>query len=270
MKTITTMSLCALLMITAPGVAQWARHPDPRVPRLPDGKPDLSAPTPRTSDGQPDLSGVWVAERELIKGLTAVEGPDASFNRYFIDITVDLKPEEVQIEPWAEALLKQNIQGQGKDDPIARCKPVGVPALGTFPTPHKIVQTRRLILILYELDGVFRQIFLDGHKPIPDANPSWMGYSTGKWEGDTLVVDTVGFNDQSWLDRTGHPHSEALHVIERFRRRDIGHLEVEVTIDDPKTYRKPIVYTQRETLLPDGDLLEYFCTENEKDVPHYR
>ena len=125
-------------------------------------------------------------------------------------------------------------------------------------------------MILYEGDTDFRQIFLDNRKPVQDAQPRWMGYSTGKWEGDTLVVDTVGFNDKSWLDRRGHPHSEALHLTERFRRRNVGNLEIEVTIDDPKAYVKPLKYTLKATLVPDEDLLEYFCTENEKDVQHFQ
>ena len=173
-------------------------------------------------------------------------------------------------QPGAEALFKQRLQSQGKDDPIAHCQPTGVPALGTIPLPYKIIQMPRLIVILYEENSVFRQVFLDGRLPVQDPEPRWMGYSSGKWDGDTLVVDTVGFNDRSWLDRMGHPHSDALHVIERFRRRDVGHLDIEVTIDDPKAYTKPITYTQKATLVPDEDLLEYFCSENEKDVQHFK
>jgi hypothetical protein len=127
-----------------------------------------------------------------------------------------------------------------------------------------------LILILYEEGTVFRQIFLDDRQTVQDPEPRWMGYSKGRWEGDTLVVDTVGFNDQSWLDRAGHPHTEALHVIERYRRRDFGHVDIEVTIDDPKAYTKPITYTQKTTLVPEEDLLEYFCSENEKDVQLFK
>jgi hypothetical protein len=125
-------------------------------------------------------------------------------------------------------------------------------------------------LILYEENTVFRQIFLDGRRPVKDPEPRFMGYSTGKWEGDTLVVDTVGFNDRTWLDAMGHPHSDALRLVERFRRRDTGHLEIEVTIHDPKSYTKPITYTIKTTLVPDEDLLEYFCSENEKDVVNFK
>jgi hypothetical protein len=139
-----------------------------------------------------------------------------------------------------------------------------------IPVPFKIVQMPRLILILYEDNTTFRQIFLDGRRLAPEPEPRFMGYSTGSWDRDTLIVDTVGLNDRNWLDRMGHPHSDAVHVIERFRRRDAGHLEIEVTIDDPRTYTTPITYTQKQRLLPDEDLLEYFCSENEKDVERFR
>jgi len=268
MKRITAPFLAGLLMVAAPAAAQWAKQPDPGVPRTRDGKPNLAARAPKASDGKPDLSGVWLPDPDPTGKPEGVENMVTP--RYFVDITADLKPEEVPLEPWAAAVFKQRLESEGRDDPIAHCQPTGVPALGTIPLPYKIVQTPRLILILYEENTVFRQIFLDGRKLPQDAEPRWMGYSTGRWDGDTLVVDTVGFNDRSWLDRLGHPHSEGLHVIERFRRRDIGHLDVEVTIDDPKAYRKPIAYTQRQTLVPYEDLLEYFCAENEKDVEHFR
>lgn len=268
-----TISFCVLLLLTTAAAvpAQWAKQRDPSVPSLRDGTPNLSAPTPRTANGKPDLSGVWENVRDpWPKGVIAVEGDDFTAPRFFLNVTADMKPEDVQMEPWAEALLKERRQSSGVADPAARCGPVGIPALNASYPPYKIIQTPRLLLILYEYHGTYRQIFLDGRKSIPDPNPTWMGYSTGRWAGDTLVVDTVGFHDLGWLDRQGHPHSDALQVIERFRRRDAGHLEIEVTVDDPKTYRKPIVWKQQVTLMPDEDLLEYFCEENEKDVPHFR
>jgi len=268
MKSITAPFLAGLLMVAAPAPAQWSKQPDPAVPRTRDGKPNLAVPALKTRDGKTDLSGVWLPDPDPKGKPEGVE--NAISPRYFLDITADLKPEEVPFVPWAAAVFKQHLESRGKEDPIAHCQPTGVPALGTIPLPYKIVQTPRLIVILYEENTVFRQIFLDGRKLPEAAEPRWMGYSTGKWDGDTLVVDTVGFNDRSWLDRFGHPHSDGLHVIERFRRRDIGHLDVEVTIDDPKAYRKPITYTQRQTLVPDEDLLEYFCAENEKDVAHFK
>ena len=268
-----TALFCAvLLLVTAAAApAQWANQRDPRVPGLRDGRPNLSAPTPRTADGKPDLSGVWENVRDpLPAGVRAVEGPDFTVPRYFLDVTADMKPGQVQMEPWAEALFKQRGESHGVADPISHCKPVGIPALDASYPPYKITQTPRLLIVLYEYHGTFRQIFLDGRKPIPDPNPTWMGYSTGRWDGDTLVVETAGFNDLGWLDRMGHPHSAALHVTERFRRRDVGHLEIEVTVDDPKTYRKPIVWRQQVTLMPDEDLIEYFCEENERDVQHFQ
>jgi len=261
-----------VLMFAAQASAQWAKVTDNSVPLTRDGKPNLSAPAPKTADGKPDLSGVWMPEPDP-KGIVApgVESISGFIPpRYFADITADLKPEDVPFQPWAEALFKQHLQSQGKDDPAARCQPTGVPGVGSSPLPYKIIQTARLIGILYEENTVYRQIFLDDRHPVQDPEPRWMGYSTGKWDGDTLVVNTVGFNDRSWLDRFGHPHSDALHVIERFRRRDVGRLEIEVTIDDPKAYTKPITYTQKARIVPDADLLEYFCTENEQDVQHFK
>jgi hypothetical protein len=176
----------------------------------------------------------------------------------------------VPFQPWAAELFQQRLQSSGADVPLAHCKPTGLPILNAAPLPLKIVQTPELILVLYEENTVFRQIFLDGRKPVEDAVPRWMGYSTGRWEGDTLVVDTVGFNDRHWLDAMGHPNTDKLHLIERFRRTDAGHLEIEITIDDPGAYTKPITYTPKYTLFHEDDLLEYFCTENEKDVERYR
>ena len=261
-------AIASVLILTMPVSAQWLTHRDSSIPRTQDGKPNLAARTPTAPDGKPDLSGVWLPDPDPNGKPGGVEND--IFPRYFVNIAEDMKPEELSLQPWAAALFKQRLQSEGRDDPVAHCKPTGVPALGTVPLPYKIVQTPRLIVILYEENTVFRQIFLDGRKLAADPEPRWMGYSVGRWDGDTLVVDTVGVNEQSWLDRMGHPHSASLHVIERFRRRDVGHLEVEVTIDDPKTYSKPIVYTQKQTLVPDEDLLEYFCTENEKDVARFR
>jgi hypothetical protein len=154
--------------------------------------------------------------------------------------------------------------------PAAYCKPIGEPASAEVPFPFKIVQTPRLVLVLYEENTEFRQIFLDGRKVVPDAQPTYYGYSNGRWEGDTLVVETSGFNDKTFLDVMGHPHTEAMRMTERFRRLSVGKLEVVLTITDPKAYRTPIVYTRRASLMPEDDLMEYFCTENEKDVVHYQ
>jgi hypothetical protein len=268
-----TLMLGALLVLSTATVVtgQWATQRDPAVPGLRDGKPNLSASAPKTSDGRPDLSGVWLTNGGPVPpGIDTVEGDELRVSRHFIDVTADMKPDQVQMEPWAAELFKKRLETNGVLDPGAYCKPLGEPGQPEAPLPYKIVQTPRLILVLYEENSIHRQIFLDGRKTVADAEPRWNGYSTGRWEGDTLVVETSGFNDQTWLDRLGHPHTAEMRVTERFRRPDVGHLEVQVTITDPKAYRTPIVYTRRATLTPGEDLLEYFCTENEKSAARYR
>jgi hypothetical protein len=238
-------------LLCAQASAQWLNYPAPGIPRTPDGKPNLLAPAPRAADGRPDLSGVW-------------NGPGpGSYDR---NIAKDLKPSDIQ--PWAEALYQQRVRDMGKDAPRANCLP------DPFVYYHmvdvaRMVQTPQLIVMLYQgtTNSVHRTIFTDG-RPLPvDPNPTWMGYSIGHWEGDTLVVETAGFNDRGWLDIEGHPHTEALHIAERYHRRDFGHLDLEVTIDDPKTFTRPFSLKIQKTLEPDTDLLESVC-ENDTSVPH--
>jgi len=261
-------ALAALLIVAQTASAQWTKDPAKSIPRTRDGKPNLAARAPKAADGKSDLSGVWLADPDPKGTRLGVE--NMVFSQYFVNIAADMKPQDVPFQSWAQALFTKRLQNDGKDSPQTHCKPTGVPMVNAVPLPYKIIQTPKLILILYEENSVFRQIFLDGRQPVKDAEPRWMGYSSGKWEGDTLVVNTVGFNDQTWLDAMGHPHTENLHLIERFRRRDAGHLEIEMTIDDPNAYTKPITYTQKATILPDEDLLEYFCSENEKDVQFFK
>ena len=262
---VSSVLVCVALSSQAHG--QWAKVPDPAVPLARDGSPDLSAPAPKR-DGRPDLTGVWLADIDPTMTFPTIE--DMQFAKHFVNITADLNQETVPFQPWAAELFQQRLQEGGTNAPIAHCKPTGVPTLNVTPLPLKIVQTPELILILYEENTVFRQIFLDGRKPVEDAVPRWMGYSTGRWEGDTLVVETVGFNDRHWLDGMGHPHSDKMHLTERFRRTDAGHMQIQITVDDPGAYTAPITYTPTFTLFPDDDLLEYFCTENEKDAERYR
>jgi hypothetical protein len=265
MKSMTGALLASVLMFVPMVSAQWLDRPTPGIPRTRDGKPNLLARAPRR-DGHMDLSGVWRPDLDpQVKGTNQELLP-----RYFLDITTDLKPENVPLRAETAALFKERSANNGKDDPISHCHPVGVPAIDTVPLPYKIIQMPGLTVILYEGDTTFRQIFTDGRTLPQNPMPSWMGYSVGRWEGETLVVDTVGLNDRSWLDRVGHPHSEGLHVIERFRRRDFGHMEIQVTIDDPQSYTAPFTFTQAQTLLPDTDLLEYFCTDNEQDAAHFK
>ncbi|MCU1336482.1 MAG: hypothetical protein JWO19_2063 [Bryobacterales bacterium] len=189
-------------------------------------------------------------------------------SKYFLNILADFKPEEAPLQPAAAAAFRQHAQGLGGDSPATRCLPAGVPIGELVPSPFKLVQTPGLILILSEYDTSFRQIFTDGRKHPGDRQPSWLGYSVGRWDSDTMVVDSVGFNDQSWLDAFGHTHSDEMHVTERFRRRDFGHMDVQITIDDPMTFTKPVTIKFTELLVPDTELLESFCAENEKDVAH--
>jgi hypothetical protein len=266
---------CLMVLLGAGAHAQWINYPTPGTPRTRDGKPNLAAPAPRAANGKPDLSGVWQVEPTPIEELTRlfgnvraldVPGDDAlAVNKYIINMLADFKPEEAPLRPESADLLRER---RGKNTPLARCLPIGVPADDLLVGPFKVIQTPALTLMLNEYENTIRQIYTDGRKPPADPEPLWLGYSVGKWEGSTLVVDTVGFNDKGWLDASGHPHSEALRVVERFRRRDFGHLDVQVTIDDPKMYTKPFSIKFTERLLPDSDILEDFCAENEKDRPH--
>jgi hypothetical protein len=236
-------------LLSTPAAAQWTNYPTPGIPRLPDGKPNLSAPAPRTADGKPDLSGVW-------RGA----GPLYRFN-----IAQDLNPEDIQ--PWAEALFLQRVRDSRKDSPLARCLPVSVPFHDFFDL-NRIVQTPGLIVLLFESpNSPHRTVFTDGRDLPKDPNPTWLGYSVGRWEGDTLVVTTAGFNDRGWLDSAGHPQTESLRITERLRRRDVGHMDFEITIDDPKVFTKPFTVKTERLLAPDTEILEDVC-ENERDGRH--
>ncbi len=257
--------------------SQWLNYPTPGTPRTPDGKANLSAPAPRAVNGKPDLSGVWQVEPtpadELkrlfgdLSGENVLGDSSAAFSKYLISILADFKPSDAPLRPEFAGILRQRAK---QVYPLTRCLPVGVPADDVLPGPFKVIQTPGLILIRNEYENTLRQIYLDGRKPPADPDPLWLGYSVGKWEGNRLVVDTIGLNDKSWLDGSGSPHSEALHVVERFHRRDFGHMDVQVTIDDPKMYTKPFSIQFTEDLMPDGDVTEYFCNEDEKDLSHLK
>jgi hypothetical protein len=240
--------------LSAPASAQWLNQPTAGLPRTPDGKPNLSAPAPRTPDGKPDLSGLW----------TKISP------KYSRNIAADLKTEEVQ--PWARALLEERRENLGKDYMNVKCVPLGpgyvTAADSTGAEMMKIVQTPALILILNP-DLTYRQIFLDGRKLEEEPNPSWMGYSVGRWDGDTLVVESFGFNDRTWLDHDGHPHTEALRVTERYRRRDVGNLDVEVTFSDPGTFAGPWTVAVRAELAADTEMLEWVCNEGRSGLEHW-
>jgi hypothetical protein len=245
------LGLVALILLPAPAAAQWLNYKTPGVPRLPDGKPDLSAPAPRTADGKPDLSGIWSGA-----------GPMYRFN-----IAQDLNPEDIQ--PWAEKLFLQRVRESRKDSPLAKCMPVSVPYHQFF-NLTQLVQTPTLMVIMHESpNSPNRKVFTDGRDLPKDPNPTYMGYSVGKWEGETLVVTTTGFNDKGWLDSAGHPQTESLTVTERYRRRDFGHMDFDITIDDPKVFNKPFTIKTQRTLQADTALLEDVC-ENEQSRARFK
>jgi hypothetical protein len=237
-----TTAAFLLSLLAAPASAQWLNYKTPGIPRTKDGKPQLTAHAPRAADGKPDLSGMWT-----LSGLGSAT-----------NIT------DVQMLPAADAIYRKRLETYANDDPSIGCLPEG-PRTGLAGLdPFRIVQSRYMTIVLNE-DGPYRQIFTDG-RPLPkDMNPTWMGYSIGRWDGDTFVVTTAGYNDKTWLDFVGHPHSEALVLTERFRRTDFGHMQVEMTFDDPKTYVRPFTLRLTANFVADDDLIENICLENEKD-----
>ena len=253
--------------------AQWGVYHDPAVPRTRDGKPNLSAPVPRLN-GKPDLSGIWEAESApvaevkqfLLPGGINGFGEDIP-SKYFFNFFADYPAGQEPLQPEVRAQLAKRPPGPPKASTL--CVLPSLPLQDVAPAPFKIVQTPRLTMVLYEADTVFRQIFTDGRKLSQDADPIWLGYSVGKWTGDAFVVETVGFNDKAPLDAMGHPRSEGMRLTETFRRRDFGHMDIQITLDDPKTYTKPVTILVKHRLVPDTELLEYFCNENEKDLAHF-
>jgi len=245
--------------------AQWLNQPTPGAPRTPDGKVNMTGPVPRVN-GKSDLSGVWQVEAAP-RGAGLYGLGESPNSKYFRDILSDFKAGEEPLTPAGREMLNQHGQ-PGAVGPSLICLPDGVPHADLLPEPFKIVQTPSEILVLYEVETIFRQIFTDGRKLPADPSPAWLGYSVGTWEGDTLVVETVGFNDLSWLDARGHGHSEDMRVEERFHRRDFGHMDVTVTMTDPKMFMRPVTISFVEELLPDTDVLEHICYENEKDAAH--
>jgi hypothetical protein len=224
-----TLGLSAL-----PMTGQWLNYPTPGIPRTADGKPNLSAPAPKTADGRPDLTGLWTG---------------------FVGVT-DLKLDDAQ--PWARALVQQRTDNFNKDNPYYQCLPEGSgPTAVNFAVNRRIVQTPAIIAIQYD-DLTYRQIFMDGRKLETAPNPSWMGYSVGRWDGDTLVVDSFGFNDRTWLNGN-YPHTESLRMTERYRRIDFGHLQIEATLQDPGAYSRPWTVRVVAQFAPDTEMGDMRC-----------
>ena len=269
-----------VVTISAPALAQWPLWMPSGVPVTAEGKPDFNAPPPRTADGKPNLSGVWgalppprAAAPPPAAGApappVAAPGPPAGpSGSVFGNIGAQI-PGGAPYQPWAAELVKQRMADNSKDNPDAHCLPMGVMQMTSHPFPRKIIQTPAEVVMIYEASGTtVREIFLDG-RPLPpaDAQPWWNGYSIGRWEGDTLVVETTGFLDEGWLDVRGSPLTSAGKLIERYRRPTFGSLEIEVTIDDPKAYTKPFTAKVNNRLLVDSQLIEFVCID--KDAPHY-
>jgi len=254
--------LCAIPLTAS---AQWLKYRTAGVPTTSDGRANLSAPSPRTPDGKPDLSGIWDIEHN--RPCPPGGCPDMAVGQEFVNIGWGLKG-GLPYQPWAAEARKARMAENGKDDPATHCLPGGIVKSHTTPLFGKILQVPGLVVILKEANASYRQIFTDG-RPLPTIEqPTYNGYSTGRWEGDTLVVQTVGFKDGLWLDRSGSPMTDAATVSERFRRVNFGKLDIEITVNDPKAYTAPWTITLHHSIVLDTELLDYICLENEKSVAH--
>lgn len=266
--------VCTAVVLTAlstPAAAQWPPHPTPDVPRLPDGEPDLTGPVPRTADGRPDLTGIWqrpAPQRDEDGEIIPPEPSDVPRAAFW---TLGENMEGgLPYRPWAAALREQRMADDMKDNPDAHCLPMGHMQFHSHPQPRKIIQTPDVMLILYEGNAGLRQIFTDGRaSPDNDPVPWWYGYSVGHWEGDTLVVTTTHLRDGGWLDVEGSPLTDQAKIIERFTRPDFGHMQIDVTIDDPKAYTEPFTVRVEHEIMLDTELIEFVCNENEKSTQHF-
>jgi hypothetical protein len=262
--------LAAALLLPSAVLAQWPIAPQKGVPRTADGKPDLAAKTPRTPDGKPDFSGVWEVPRTGGRPLAAVQAKEGEIPvATFRNVGAGFK-DGLPFTPWAAVLQKERAGENSKYNPDALCLPMGLMQFHMHGQPRKIVQTPGVIVMMYEANDGLRQIFTDG-RPLPkngDVQPWWFGYSVGKWDGDTLVVETTGLRDDGWLDIIGSPLTEMAKVTERFRRPTYGTMEIDVTVDDPKAYTKPWTVRVNHRVMADNELIEFICTENDRSRPH--
>lgn len=266
-----------LAAFAAPAHAQWPPYPSPNVPKAADGKPDLTGAVPRTAAGHPDLSGIWMNEPGA-SGASApgkpppkpVKPPPGQPPRAtFFDIGANM-PGGLPIRPWAKALKEKRMAAHDKDNPDAHCLPLGYMQFHLHPQPRKIIQTPQEIVIIYESNYGLRQIFTDGRSlPNNDPEPWWYGYSVGHWEGDTLVVKSSHFRDGGWLDVHGSPLTDKATITERYRRVDFGHLQIDVTVDDPKAYTKPFTVRVKQSIMLNTNLIEFICNENEQSSQYY-
>jgi hypothetical protein len=262
------MSVVSRLLMLVVLIGQWLHYPTPDAPRKADGTINLAAPAPRLPDGKPDFSGIWHTARripctpELSRFIEF--GSEIGGSPVALNMGLDMPGGGLPYQPWAAAIAKQRAAENGVDDPHVRCLPDNPPRPWVMPHLTKAVHTPKLLVLLYEVNAMYRQVFIDG-RPLPaDLNPTWNGYSTAKWDGDMLVVQTAGFRDDLWIDMGGSPMSDAAKMTERIRRPNYGTLELEITVDDPKVYTRPWTVKMTQTIEPDTELIDEFCLENEK------
>jgi hypothetical protein len=287
----TNSLLTAALFISASThlAAQWVHYPTAGVPRKADGKVNMSAPAPRMADGKPDFSGVWMTGEPNLPRTGGLSSPkeaasprqqqnpndtagDASnirASRQMANIGVDL-PGGLPYQPWLVPIVKKRTENLAIDDPHIRCMPDNFSRAYGLPHLLKFVHSPNLLVVLNEVNAGYRQVFTDG-RPLPeDPTPSWQGYSSAKWSGDTLVIDTIGLRDDTWIDWNGSVVTQAAKVREQIRRPDFGHLEVTITVDDPKAYTKPWTVTLNQKIVVDSDLIDEVCLENEQSLQHLK
>jgi hypothetical protein len=250
-RAVRATALLLAAFMAAPALGQWIGVPDAVLPRTAAGDVDMDAPPPRRADGRIDLEGIWMTDD----------------NRYIRDLALDVGAENVPYQPWAQELFDSRKDGsRSGEDPDAHCLPQGVPKIDFVAYPWKLIETPSSVVIIYETFNYWRQIFTDGRDLGPNAKPTWMGYSTGRWQGDTLVVETTGFNGKVWLDQLGRPSTDQLHVTEKYTRTSFGHMRIDVTIDDPGAYTAPWSASHVVHLRPGWEPLEFICGENNKDI----
>jgi hypothetical protein len=258
------VAVCLLFCLSVPMSAQWLHLPTRGVPRKVDGSPDLAAPAPKASDGKPDFTGMWIARDVLPcqEKRDSVQCTELTLTPQVIDISVGLK-DGLPLQPWAKGLVARR---QKEIDPHTRCMPPNFPRAWSFPEYQKILQTPELLVVLHEFNASYRQIFFDGRTFPEDMTPTWSGYSVGHWEGPTLVVESKGFRDDSWLDIVGNPLTDAAIVTEHIHRPNFGNLEIDVTVNDPKAYTRPWTVNLHEKIVLDTEMIDFMCMENEKDA----
>jgi len=277
------------LFATTDLAAQWVKYPTAGVPRNRDGGVNMSAPAPRLANGKPDFSGIWAAGEPYVpdqhqltpeqaanrreprssKDNKPVDAGEINGGRQMSDIGIDLQG-GLPYQPWLAAVVKERTANKAIDDPHVRCLPDNF--LRAYELPHalKFVHTSNLLVLLNEMNAGYRQVFTDG-RPLPkDPVPSWQGYSSGKWSGDTLVIDTIGLRDDTWIDWNGSVVTEQAKAREEMRRPDFGHLEIRVTVDDPKAYTKPWTVVLKQRIVVDTELIDEICLENERSLKHLK